>query len=337
MQAKALTAIAGLLALASAIETHGGYDFEVFWDPNGPAETKPIKTFYQTESAKIASERLHARLKEQDYETECTKDAANMGNDLESLYRLKECIATENENAFFTILAEDIEKADAFWEKVIAESTAPRRKWVASRASVRCYFDGALTASQFAGWTSSPDADGALYLRANAEHYYKKTTEPAPLTQASHILEGWGGVLSPETGTFVTNFTVPEFRPRVFGVEPGYPLEWAINPLFGVQQRAGAKTLRSGTEWGILHTGVRDLLPLEGSTGKKGIEVYGAVWYPPWDESSEANQKEFKDKFLLDEDYQIVAEVINFSLRALEYCKDKSCSILTADEAGAED
>ncbi|KAL2206183.1 hypothetical protein CC79DRAFT_1322673 [Sarocladium strictum] len=331
MLVKSLAPVVAFVAATHAIETHGGIDFEVFWDADGPAETEPIRTYYQEESAKIASERLAARIKSSGLGADCLEDSANTGSDLDSLYNLKDCLAAKDENIFFDLFAEDIEEADEFWEKVIAESTKPRKDWIAAKAYVKCYYDGAMTAEEFAGWSSSPAADEA-YLRGNAEHYYKTTDETGLLTQASHIFEGWGGVLSPTMGTKLTNFTVPEFKPRVFGLDPDYPIEWSISPLFGVLQRAGPKVLRSGTTWGVLHIGARNFLALEGSTGKSGIEIYGAVWYPPWDQSSEENQKEFKEKFLMDEDYQVVAEIVNFSLQALEDCKNGGCGLLSSDE-----
>jgi hypothetical protein len=334
MLVKSVIFVTALVAGTKAIETHGGIDFEVFWDADGQAETDPIRTFYQEESAKIASERLVDRINSSGLGTDCVDEPANIGSDLDSFYNLKDCLAAKDENIFFELLSEDIEEADIFWEQVIAESTKPRKDWIAAKAYVKCYYDSALTAEEFAGWSSSPAADEA-YLRGNAEHYYKTTEETALLTQASHIFEGWGGVLSPAFGTKLTNFTVPEFKPRVFGLDPDYPIEWAISPLFGLLQRAGPKVLRSGTTWGVLHIGARNFLAAEGSIGKSGIEIYGAVWYPPWDQSSEENQAEFKDKFLLDEDYQVVAEIINFSLQALEDCKDGGCGLLSLEDESA--
>ena len=335
MRFSSLAQLGALAVSVNAIETHGGIDFEVFWDKDAPAEEKPIRDFYQEESVKIGAKRLHERIESSGIGASCLDDAANQGDDLESFYNLKDCLAAQDENIFFDLFSEDIDEADAFWKQVIAESTKPRKDWIAARAYVKCYFDGALTAEEFAGWSSSPPADEA-YLRGNVEHYYKLTEETGLLTQASHIFEGWGGVLSDKFGTKLINFTVPEYKPRVFGLDPNYPIEWAISPLFGLLQRAGPKVLRSGETWGVLHIGARNFQALEGSTGKSGIEIYGAVWYPPWDQSSEENQKEFKENFLMDEDYQVVAEIVNFSLQALEDCKDDGCGLLGLDKAEAQ-
>jgi hypothetical protein len=305
-----------LVSTVAAVETHGGIDFEVFWEEGSEAETKPIKTYYETTASVQAATRLHERIEAQGLETDCV--AAHPGTDPASLYALKDCLVAQDSEVFWSLLAEDISAADAFWEQVIAESTRPRSEWVAAKAYVRGYFDGALTATGMATWMSSEGADTG-YLHGNAEHYYKLTENLSALQQRSHIFEGWGGVESPTLGTYLTNFTVPDFQPRVFGVdEEAYPAAWAINPLFGVLQRAGEKTLSSGSVWGVLHIGVRDVTALESGNGKAGIEVYGAVWYPPWDQSSPENQEEFVNHFLRDEAYQVVSEVVNFSLQALE-------------------
>lgn len=309
------------LAAVSAIETHGGIDFETRFSADGEPMTEQIKTFYETTATKQASARLVKRIVDKEYPTECLTKCP--GSDPTAFYELKECIAAEDPNAFFHLLSEDIEEADAFWEKVVAESTKPREEWIGARTYVRAYFDGALTATEFAAWMASPQADSG-YLPGNAEHYFKYTENLSLTTQRSHIFEGWGGVLS-SFGSKLTNFTVPDFAPRVFG-SAEYPLQWAIGPEYGLLQRAGPKTLTSGTIWGILHIGVRDFTALEGTAGKSGIEVYGAIWYPPWDLSSEENREEYA-VFLKDEDYQIVSEVINFSLQALEDCASGACAV----------
>ncbi|CAI6092171.1 unnamed protein product [Clonostachys chloroleuca] len=306
-------AVASVISMAAAIETHGGIDFEVRWEAGGEPETKPIRDFYVNTGAEQAATRLYKRISERNFQTNCEVTGKT---DAESLFALKECIAAEDENAFFSLLSEDLDEGDAFWEKVVKESTASRKDWIAARGWVRAYFDGSLTAPQFAAWMTSEDAD-KCYLRGNAEHYYKATENLSLLQQKSRIFEGWGGVLS-SFGSKLIDFTVPDFQIRKFGTDE-YPSEWAIDPSFGFLQRAGPKTLRSGTVWGILHIGVRDITAAESGNGKSGMEIYGAVWYPPWDQSSEENQAEFK-KMLLDEGYQVLAEVVNFSLQANKDC-----------------
>lgn len=71
---------------------------------------------------------------------------------------------------------------------------------------------------------------------------------------------------------------------------------------------------------------VRDFTAEEGATGKSGIEIFGGIYYPPWDLSLEENQEEYA-VFLKDEDYQIVSDVVNFSLQAYEDCASGVCVI----------
>lgn len=320
------TFAAALFAAAStALETHEGIDYEVVWEAGTAPETAPIKTHYETTAAKQAATRLHEVL-----------TAANMGADClakypdttpADLYSLKHCVVeAEGDDVFFSLLSEDIAEGDAFWEKVVAESTKPRPEWISAKAYVKAYTGEALTAANMAVWMASPNSDSG-YLSGNPEHYWKSTGAPAsgsPTAQSSHLFEGWGGVLSPHFGTKRMNFTVPDFAPRAFGSET-YPAEWAIGSKFAPQlQRLGEKTLTSGTIWGVLHIAVRDFSAEEGTTGKSGIEVYGAVWYPPWDQSSAANQAEFMN-FLRDEDHQVVSEVVNFSLQAIKDCSTGAC------------
>lgn len=317
---KSLISASAFLSAVSALETHGGIDFDARFSADGEAITEQIKTFYENTASEQAATRLYKRIAEQEYATQCLGDSP--GTDPASFYAIKDCIVAENPNAFFELLAEDIAEADAFWEKVVSESTKPRSEFVAARTWVRAYYDGALTATEFAAWMASPQADSG-YLPGNAEHYFKSTENLSATTQRSHIFEGWGGVLS-SFGSKLCNFTVPDFAPREFGTDE-YPAEWAIDG-FGLLQRLGPKTLNSGTIWGVLHIGVRDFTAEEGTTGKSGIEVFGAVYYPPWDLSTEENRAEYA-LFLKDEDYQIVSEVVNFSLQALEDCASGACVI----------
>ncbi len=72
---------------------------------------------------------------------------------------------------------------------------------------------------------------------------------------------------------------------------------------------------------------MRDFAASEGSTGESGIEIYSAVWYPPWDQASEADQAEFVNNYLADEAHHMVVEVINLTLQAQEDCKSGLCVI----------
>ena len=60
-----------------------------------------------------------------------------------SWYAAKECLAAENPDVFFELLAEDIADADAFWESVVAESTKPRSEYISVRTWVRSVAKGA--------------------------------------------------------------------------------------------------------------------------------------------------------------------------------------------------
>jgi hypothetical protein len=189
----------------------------------------------------------------------------------------------------------------------------------------KCYFGGDLTAVNFAAWTLSPNADAAN-LHANPEHYFKETKVEITGAQSSSIFEGWGGVLS-TFGTQRTNFTVPTFAPPIYG-SPETPKAWDIGPSFALPlQRVGDKILASEDllTFGVLHIAVRDFPASEGSTGKGGIEIYSAVWYPPWDKAGAADHAEFVNNYLADEAHHMVVEIINLTLQALEDCKTKSC------------
>lgn len=92
-------------------------------------------------------------------------------------------------------------------------------------------------------------------------------------------------------------------------------------------QRVGEKILASESQetFGVLHIAVRDFLTNEGSTGKAGIEIYSAVWYPPWDQADDADKTEFVNNYLADEGHHMVVEVINLTLQAHEDCKTGLC------------
>ncbi|KAI0392364.1 hypothetical protein F5Y17DRAFT_363443 [Xylariaceae sp. FL0594] len=328
-----------LLALtAHALETHGGYDFETRFTPGGAPETGGIKDSYESVAAAQAASHLREQMRVKAVALGCLTEEDDASDDTQTpitattttspadLYALKECIAKDKEDNFYTLLADDIKASDAFWGKVVDESTKDRGKWVAARSYNKAYFDGSLTALQFAAWTLSPAADRAN-MGANPEHYHKSASVVNPATgeQSSSILEGWGGVLSPSLGTKRSNFTVPSFTtPNADNT----PAEWAIGAEFPLAfQRVGEKVLSSnGKTFGVLQIAVRDFDAAEGK--KKGIEVYSAVWYPPWDGAQDEDvRKEFLGNHLADEAHHMVVEVINLTLKAREDCEAGGCVI----------
>ncbi|KAI1421318.1 hypothetical protein F5Y12DRAFT_787579 [Xylaria sp. FL1777] len=325
MQLKTIASASAIIAVTVGIETHGGYQYEARFSSDVAPETINIKDPYETAAAKQA----YARLREQIDATGITRQCLIQptGTEPGDLYALKDCIAADNARNFFTLLADDIEESNTFWAQVVQESTTDRTQWVPARAYTKGYFNGSLTATQFAAWTLSQSADMAN-LNANPEHYYKETVLDSKGAQQSEIFEGWGGVLS-KFGTKRTNFTVPAFATPEYGTVDT-PEEWDIGPSFPLPlQRVGSKVLTSGGRqtFGALHIAVRDFVASEGSTGESGIEIYSAVWYPPWDQSSEANRSEFVDNYLADEAHHMVVEVINLTLQAHEDCKSGLCVI----------
>ncbi|KAI1123413.1 hypothetical protein F5Y10DRAFT_54542 [Nemania abortiva] len=324
MQLKTIALASAIIAVTRAIETHGGYQFETRFSADAAPETEDVKDYYESEAAEQAFTRLRLGIAATNIARHCL--ANNTGADLPSdLYALKDCIAADNKNNFFTILAKDIQESNAFWDKVVQESTGDRTQWVPARSYTKGYFNGNLTATQFAAWTASPNADAAN-LNANPEHYYKETVLEATGAQSSEIFEGWGGVLS-RFGTKRTNFTVPTFATPVYGT-PDTPEVWNIGASFPLPlQRVGAKLLASGSRntFGVLHIAVRDFTASEGSEGMSGIEVYSAVWYPPWNQASDADHQEFVTNYLADEAHHMVVEVINLTLKAQEDCKSGLC------------
>lgn len=81
-----------------------------------------------------------------------------------------------------------------------------------------------------------------------------------------------------------------------------------------------------GKVFGVFHFAVRDFASSEGSTGKSGLEVYSAVWYPPWNKASKDKQTEFMNNSLADEAHYMVVEV-NLTLQAHENCRYGLCVI----------
>lgn len=313
-----IISISALLAIVAGIETHGSppVDFEVRLNSADKPSTADIKDYYEKAAAAIALDRIQHQVKETGIGKQCRR-FVNPLDVRNATYELKDCIIeeTQDERIFFQLLAEDITEADAFWQKVVQESDLNMTSWIAARASVKAYFNGTLTAVQFAGWTLSPYADAAN-LHANPEHYYKSTPSNATDT-SSEILEGWGGVES-TFGTKRTHFKVPSYKqPKFDGSD--YPTSWGLGSQFLLPlQRAGLKQLSSdSTTFGVLHIAVRDLLPEETVDNKTGIEVYSAVWYPAWEQASKEDRKEF-DRYLLDEAEHMVVEIVNLTLQARE-------------------
>ncbi|KAI0484168.1 hypothetical protein GGR56DRAFT_668753 [Xylariaceae sp. FL0804] len=322
LSASALLAAAA--TVVTAVETHGGVDFEVRFAANATPVATPIKTAYESAAASQAAARLHEAIENTGITADCLE--AHNGTSVDELYALKNCIDAEDEGAFFTLLESDIERANAFWATVVAESTADRTQWVPARVWVKAYFGASLTATEFAAWTASDNADAAN-LDANPEHYYKKTELTGLTSQASKIFEGWGGVLS-DFGMVRTNFSVPDYSTPDFGTAD-YPASWNPGSEFSLlYQRIGAKILTSGTQdtFGVLHIAVREFLAAGGDEGVPGLEIYAAVWYPPWDGAADAaNTTEFQTNYLRDEAEHMVVEIVNLSLQAREDCETSLC------------
>ncbi|KAI0906715.1 hypothetical protein F4823DRAFT_605917 [Ustulina deusta] len=325
MQLKTVALASAIIAVAVGIESHGGYQYETRFSADAAPETNNIKDPYETAAAKQAYSRLQEQIKATGITSQCLTEPTS--TEPGDLYALKDCIAADSARNFFSLLADDIEESNTFWAQVVQESTTDRTRWVPARAYTKGYFNGSLTATQFAAWTLSENADAAN-LNANPEHYYKETVLSATGAQQSEIFEGWGGVLS-TFGTKRTNFTVPAFATPEYGTVDT-PNEWDIGPSFPLAlQRVGSKVLASGGRqtFGALQIAVRDFAASEGSTGESGIEIYSAVWYPPWDQASEADQAEFVNNYLADEAHHMVVEVINLTLQAQEDCKSGLCVI----------
>ena len=127
-----------------------------------------------------------------------------------------------------------------------------------------------------------------------------------------------------------TYFSVPTFATPAYGTADT-PEAWDIGASFPLPlQRVGKKILVSaeGQTFGVLQIAVRDFAASEGSTGKSGIEIYSAVWYPPWDQADDEEDKaEFVNDYLADEAHHMVVEVINVTLQAKEDCETGLCVI----------
>jgi len=135
MQLKTLALAPALAVVVGALETHGGYDFETRFSADATPETTDIKDAYESTAAEQAANRLREQIKATSVATGCLD--GNTGNTPADLYALKNCIAADNEDNFFTLLADDIEESNSFWGKVLDESTTDRTKWVAARSVSR--------------------------------------------------------------------------------------------------------------------------------------------------------------------------------------------------------
>ncbi|PSR81546.1 hypothetical protein BD289DRAFT_35685 [Coniella lustricola] len=249
-----ILALVGTAALAgvAAQEVHNGITFEVQWTNTSDVLTTAVKDAYEDAAAEQATARLQAAIAATGIDSDCV--AAN--NTPSGLYAFKDCIAGENPDNFYGLLADDLTEANTFWASVIANSTTDRTQWVAARTYVTGYFGAALSASEFAIWTASPFSD-AEDLHSNPEHYFYNSTVTGT-TQNAIIFEGWGGVLS-DFGVKRTNFSVPGYSTPDFG-SADYPEEWSISDDFPLAyQGIGPKILSDGTTFGVLHIAVRDV------------------------------------------------------------------------------
>lgn len=296
---KALFISAGLAGLGRAAEVHEGITFDIRFGLDAPLETQPVKTPYKVAAAKQTTKRLIDALKQHQLALNCLEGVHN--DSPEVLYQLKHCIIDKiggSERIFLDLLENDIKEANHFWDKIINESTDDRSRWVGGKFAVRAYFNGALTATQFGIWSATPEAD-AVNNWFNPEHYYKATViNSTTLSGFSAILEGWGGVESSRFGMQRTNFTVPVYAAPERG-SAAQPASWSPGDNFPpALSRIGDKVLVGGSKWsfGVLNINMRDFKEGEegNDSGKDGIEIYAAIWYPPWDKAAdETGRKEF--------------------------------------------
>jgi hypothetical protein len=131
MQLKTAALASAIVAIATAIETHGGYQFESRFAADVAPETSDIKDPYETEAAMQAYAHLQDRITATGLALHCPVGTSYPTP--ADLYKLKDCIAADNKDNFFTLLAQDIEQSNDFWAKVVEESTADRTQWVPAR------------------------------------------------------------------------------------------------------------------------------------------------------------------------------------------------------------
>jgi hypothetical protein len=315
MSLKYVSLLCALLGSASvsAQEVHSGITYAVQFSNTSAVETTNIKDPYETTAAQQASVRLQAAIQETGIAKDCLTNSSDVSPT--ALYTLKDCIANQTVGDFFTLLADDINESNTFWDKVVTESTTDLTQWVPTRAYVTCYFGSALNATSFAEWTLSPTLVGSAELDANPEHYLFALTDESLTQSSALIFEGWGGVLS-SFGTKRTNFTVPAYTVPDFG--GSIPEAWSLADSFNIElQRIGPKVLTYGDNktFGYLHIAVRDVPAT--SELPAAIQIYSAVWYPPWDQNTNTTERqEFLTNYIADEAHHMVVEVVNLSLKA---------------------
>ncbi|KIN06851.1 hypothetical protein OIDMADRAFT_46776 [Oidiodendron maius Zn] len=300
-------------ASVTAQEVHSGITFDVQFSNTSAIETTPIKDPYEATAAQQASIRLQTAINETGIAKDCLTNPVDISPT--ALYALKDCIANETVDGFFMLLADDIEASNTFWDRVVTESTSDMTQWVPTRAYVTCYFGAALNATSFAEWTLSSSLVDAAELNANPEHYLFALTDESLTEASAQIFEGWGGVLS-TFGTKRTNFTVPAYEVPDFG--GSVPAPWSLADSFNLElQRIGPKVLAygDGNTFGYLHIAVRDVPAT--TAHPAAIQVYSAVWYPPWDQNTNTTERqEFLTNYIADEAHHMVVEVVNLSLKA---------------------
>ncbi|KAI5867006.1 hypothetical protein GGS23DRAFT_593735 [Durotheca rogersii] len=206
-------------------------------------------------------------------------------DNVEAVLQLKQYLGVD---ALKELLAPDEDAADRVWHEVVSNSS---EAWVSADARGVVFLPN-VTFDGFARWYASPLADAAN-LAANPEHYSKETVQNADGGLSSRILEGWGGV--------TTNFSIPSFGPPD---RAKYPFLRDL-PEFPVQQ-AGAKVLRDGTTFGILHISLRPVPGPDYGQPGVGFEIYATVWYPDG----------AQDVYLDQERRHMVIEIVNLTLQA---------------------
>jgi hypothetical protein len=220
-----------LAGFAAAQEIHGGVTYDIRWDNTSAISTTNSNQGRLRDSSLQSGHSTPDEIpKVAGVTPNCL--AANNGSTPADLFALEDCIAADNIDNFFTLLAPDIYNSYYFWDKVVSESTTDRTQWKPARVYVRSYFGSSLSATQFALWTQSSKADAAN-SHTNPEHYYKRTQVTGPTSQNSTMLEGWGGVLS-TLGTKRTNFTIPNYSIPAFG-SPEYLAAWSLSSDFNPQ------------------------------------------------------------------------------------------------------
>ncbi|KAJ8130541.1 hypothetical protein O1611_g3091 [Lasiodiplodia mahajangana] len=132
MQLKTIILASATIAIAGAIETHGGYQYETRFSPDAAPEAKDLKDPYEIAAAKQAFANLQKEMAATNIASQCLTESGS--TQPADIYALKDCIASDDKDNFFMILAEDIQQSNAFWDQVVQESTNDRTQWVPARA-----------------------------------------------------------------------------------------------------------------------------------------------------------------------------------------------------------